>query len=124
MLVSMSGTPIISPNGRMSATNRKQFLKLHGLPDDVSLSLNDISTLSGVPVDALQMVYNRGIGAWKTNPESVRLQFSFHKKAAAPRTARLGKEQWAFARVYAFVMKTKKVYYGADDDIREKFQLV
>lgn len=76
-----------------------------------------------MPVDALQLVYDRGIGAWKTNPESVRLQFSFHKKTNAPRASRLGKEQWAFARVYAFVMKTKKVYYGADNDIREKFGL-
>lgn len=104
------------------ATNRKNFLKLHGLPD-VSLSLNDISTLSGMPVDALQAVYNRGIGAWKTNPESVRDKFSFHKTGKAPRQTKLGKEQWAMARVYAFVMKTKKVYYGADNDIREHYSL-
>jgi len=105
------------------ATNKKKFLKLHDLPADTSLSLNDISALSDMPVEALQLVYDRGIGAWKTNPESVRLQFSFHKKANVPRTARLGKEQWAAARVYAFVMKTKKVYYGADNDIREHFSL-
>lgn len=69
------------------------------------------------------MVFNRGIGAWKTNPESVRLQFSFHKKTNAPRQSRIGKEAWAFGRVYAFVEKTKKVYYGADSDIREAFGL-
>lgn len=105
------------------ATNRKKFLKLHGLPEDASLSLNQIHILSGMPEEALQLVFNRGIGAWKTNPESVRLQFSFHKKPSAPRTSKLGKEQWAFARVYAFVMKTKKVYYGSDNDIREAFEL-
>jgi hypothetical protein len=105
------------------ATNKKKFLKLHGLPDDTSLSLSDIATLSGFPLDALQLVYNRGIGAWKTNPESIRLQFSFHKKASAPRSRKLSKEQWAAARVYAFVMKTKKVFYGADNDIREHYGL-
>jgi hypothetical protein len=68
-------------------------------------------------------VYNRGIGAWKTSPQSVRLEKSYEKDPSKPRTARLGKEQWAGARVYAFLMKTKKVYYGADDDIREHFGL-
>jgi hypothetical protein len=107
----------------MAATNRKQFLKLHGLPEDTSLNLNQISILSGMPEAALQAVFNRGIGAWKGSPESVRLQFSFHKKTNAPRQSRLGKEQWAYGRVYAFVMKTKKVYYEADNDIREGFGL-
>lgn len=105
------------------ATNRKKFLKQFDLPEDTSLSLNDISTLSGIPTEALQIVYNRGIGAWKTNPESVRVQFSFHKDKKAPRQSRLSKEQWAFARVYAFVMKTPKVYYGSDDDVREAYGL-
>jgi hypothetical protein len=105
------------------ATNRKKFLTHHGLPEDTSLSLNQISILSGMPEEALQLVYNRGIGAWKTNPESVRLQFSFHKKSTAPRTSKISKEAWAFARVYAFTQKTKKVYYGSDNDIREAFDL-
>lgn len=107
----------------MSQTNRKQFLSKVGLPETTSLSINDISTLSGMPVDALQSVYDRGIGAWKTNPESVRVQFSFHKDKKAPRQSRLSKEQWGLARVYAFVNKSKKVYYGSDNDIREKYNL-
>lgn len=107
----------------MSKTNRVKFLKQYGLPEDTTLSLNDIASLSGIPHEALQAVFNRGIGAWKGNPESVRLQFSFEKKKNAPRQSRLGKEQWAFARVYAFVMKTKKVYYGSDNDIREYYKL-
>lgn len=105
------------------ATNRLKFLKLHGLSPDTSLSLNDISVLSGMPEDALNAVFTRGIGAWKTNPDSVREQFTFHKKSGIPRQRRLGKEQWAFGRVYAFVMKQKKVYYGADNDIREAYGL-
>ena len=107
----------------MSNTNRKQFLNKMGLPETTSLSLNDISTLSGIPIDALQSVYDRGTGAWKTNPESVRVQFSFHKDKKVPRQSRLSKEQWSLARVYAFVNKSKKVYYGSDNDIREKYGL-
>lgn len=76
-----------------------------------------------MPIDALQAVYNRGVGAWKTNPESVRLVSTGEKRPDAPRQMKMGKEQWAGARVYAFVNKTKKVYYGADDDIRKHHNL-
>jgi hypothetical protein len=42
----------------------------------------------------LQKIYNKGIGAYKTNPESVRPNVK-------------SKEQWAMARVYSAVMGGK-----------------
>lgn len=107
----------------MVATWKKQFLKKYGLPEDTSLSLEDISAITGIPSDALQIVYNRGIGAWKTNPESVRLQFSFHKKKNAPRQSRLSKEAWAAARVYSFVMGGP-TFQTADKDVAEHYGLI
>jgi hypothetical protein len=104
-------------------TNRKKFFALHGIPESSSLSMEDVATLADMPIDALQEVYNRGIGAWKTSPQSVRVKGTFQKDPSKPRKSKLGKEQWAVARVYAFVMKTPKVYYGADDDIREHYGL-
>lgn len=104
-------------------TNKKQFLKKMGLPETSSLSINEIAQLSGMPEDALQLVYNRGYAAATTNPESVRLKFSFHKDARAPRQSKLSNEQWAYGRLYAFVNKTKKVFYGADNDIREYYNI-
>jgi hypothetical protein len=101
----------------MPVINSREFKKKHGLDPDADLSLAQISKLSGMPLSALQEVYNRGIGAWKTNPESVRLKGSFKKDATAPRSARLGKEQWAMARVYSFVMKRQTTYGGSDKDI-------
>jgi hypothetical protein len=106
-----------------SKTNRIQFLKKHGLSEDTTLSLEDIATLAGMPIMALQLSYNRGIGAWKTNPESVRMKTTFGKVPSAPRKSKLGPQQWGMARAYAFAQKTKKVYYGADNDIREYFGL-
>jgi hypothetical protein len=106
-----------------SKTNRIKFLNSIGLPDNVSLSIEDIATLAGMPIEALRLVYNRGIGAWKSNPESVRLKTTFGKVPSAPRKSKIGKEQWGMGRVFAFVMKTPKVYYGSDNDIREKFGL-
>ena len=111
----------------MTKTHRLNFLKKWGLPPDTSLSLEDISTLSNIPTEALQMVYNRGIGAWKTNIESVRLKKDFSKNPDTkkyPRSSRLSKEQWAMGRVMAFVDKSKKVFYDADKDIAEYFGLL
>jgi hypothetical protein len=108
-------------------TNREKFLKFFDLPKDTSLSLEEIAELSQIPKEALQEVYNRGVGAWKTNIASVRLQKDFSKNpntSKYPRSARLTKEQWAIARVYAFALGTSKVFYGADKDIAKKFGLL
>jgi hypothetical protein len=104
-------------------TNRIKFLKKHNLPTYTSLSLLEISQLSKIPLQALQSVYNRGIGAYKTNPLSVRMKGTFEKGIDAPMSMKLSKETWAYGRVYAFVMKTKKVFYDADNDIREAYGL-
>ena len=92
-------------------TNREDFLKKHKLPKDTNLSLQEISKLSKMPMTALRMVYNKGMGAYYTNPESVRPQVQ-------------SKEQWGYGRVYAFVMKTKPVFYGADRHIAEMYDLL
>ena len=75
-----------------------------------------------IPYRALLEVYKKGIGAWKTNPESVRLQ-SGEKNYKASRAGKMSKEQWAMARVNAFLEKRDTVYYGADDSIRRKYGL-
>lgn len=108
-------------------TNREQFLAVFDLPKDTSLSLDEIASYSQVPRAALQEVYNRGVGAWKTNLSSVRLKKDYSKNpnvAKYPRTARLGKEEWAVARVYAFVMGTDKVFGKADRDVAERYGLL
>jgi len=105
-------------------TNRERFLAKHKLPSDTSLSLREIEDLSGMPMSALKRVYNRGIGAHKTNPLSVRLKDSFKKGVSAPMSQKLSKEQWGYGRVYAFVMKTPKVFYDADRDIAEDYGLL
>ena len=65
-------------------------------------SVQELAGVSGVPLQILQEVYNRGIGAYNTNPESVRMKVTF-KKGPAPMSKKLSKEQWAMARVYSFL---------------------
>ena len=82
-------------------THRENFLRKHDMVDQ-SYSLKKLSNVSGYSERTLQIVYNRGIGAYKTNPESVRIKGSF-KKGPAPMSMKLSKEQWAMARVYSFL---------------------
>jgi hypothetical protein len=94
----------------MVVTNSQAFKKRHGIPEEQGLSLANIAKLSGMPRAALQEVFNRGIGAYKTNPESVR------PMVQSP-------EQWAFGRTYSFVMKQPGTFYGRDADIVREYGL-
>lgn len=105
-------------------TNREQFLKKHKLPFDTHLSLKEIAKLADIPMSALRLVYNKGVGAYHTNPTSVRMKGSFKKNIDAPMTEKLSPEQWGMGRVYAFVMKSPKVFYGADRHIAEMYDLI
>jgi hypothetical protein len=94
-------------------THRQNFLASHNLPDK-SYSLQQLSRISKVPMKIIQEVYNRGIGAYKTNPLSVRMLGSFKKGVNAPMSQKLSKEQWATARVYSFLDGNPK----HDNDLR------
>ena len=89
------------------------------MPRDVLL---EKANRSGIPFRALEEVYKKGIGAYNTNPESVRT-LSGKKDPNAPLSQKLPKEAWAMARVNAFIEKRPSVYYGADDHIRRKYHL-
>ena len=96
-------------------THRINVLKKLGLPDE-GHSLADLAKASGIPLKTLQEVYNRGIGAYSTNPTSVRMKGTFKKGVNAPMSRKLSKEQWAMARVYSFIDKNPK----HDTDLRDK----
>jgi hypothetical protein len=87
----------------MVETNKMKFNKRYKQPVNQSNSLADIAKLSGISKSILQQVYNRAVGAHKTNIASVRLK-SGKKDPSAPRSAKMTKEQWGIARVYSFVM--------------------
>jgi len=90
---------------KMTRTNKQQWNLRHGFQANESHSRAEISKVSDVPSRVLQKVYDRGVGAHKTNPGSVRVKGSFKKNANAPISSKLSKEQWGMARVYSFVNK-------------------
>jgi hypothetical protein len=103
-------------------TYRERFLKRHGL-GDVSLSLRDLARISGVPFAALQEVYNRGVGAWTSSGgRGIRRISDGKKDYSASRAGKMSKEQWAFARVYSFLMGGK-TYKTTDSDIAREYKV-
>jgi len=108
----------------MTLTNKQQFFKKNKVPADASLSLEEIAKIAKMPLKALKEVEAKGRGAYSSNLKSVRLKSSGAKNIVAPRSQKLSINQWAFARVYAFVNKSKKVFYGADRHIAEKYNLL
>ena len=81
----------------MVMTYKMKFNKKYKQPLNKSNSLSDISRLTGYKLSGLRTIYNKGVGAYKTNPASVR------PNVKSP-------EQWAMARVYASVNKSSKAY--------------
>jgi GNAT superfamily N-acetyltransferase len=75
-------------------TYKNKYNRKYGYPENESHNLEQISKDTGVSLKGLQQIYNKGIGAYKTNPESVRK--NVHSK-----------EQWAMGRVYSAVMGGK-----------------
>jgi len=69
----------------------------YGYPRNESHSLRDIARITGYKLSGLNTIFDKGIGAYKTNPASVRPQVK-------------SPEQWAFARVYASLDKSSKSY--------------
>lgn len=94
--------------------HREAVLNWYGLTGPQSMET--LSKVSGTSLNTLQEVYNRGIGAYKTNPTSVRMLGSFKKNVRAPMSMKLSKEQWAAARVYSFLDGNPK----HDNDLRRR----
>ena len=80
--------------GGQVVTYRNKFNKKYGFGLNDSHSLSEVAKISKIKLSSLQDIYNKGIGAYKTNPESVRPNVK-------------SKEQWAMARVYSAVMGGK-----------------
>jgi len=81
----------------MVETYKNKFNKKYGFPKDKSHSITSISKLTGYKRSGLQTIYNKGVGAFRTNPSSVR------SMVKSP-------QQWGIARLYASVNKSSKSY--------------
>ena len=88
-------------------TNKQKFNRKYKQKLNEPNSKKDISKLTGIPMSILDKVFDRGVGAYKTNRASVR------PSVKSP-------EQWAMGRVYSFVMKQPGTWGKADKDLADK----
>jgi len=87
-------------------TFKEKFNKKFNQDKDESNSKAKMTRLTGIPKKVLDEVYDRGVGAYRTNPSSVRPQVK-------------SPEQWATARLYAFIMKAYDAVKKGRDKINQ-----
>ena len=101
-------------------TNKEKFNKKYGFKRDEGHSKSEISRITGISKSILDKVYDRGVGARKSNPSSVRSATTGKKVGGRSLEGKMSAEQWAMGRVYAFVMKSPGTWGKADKDLAEK----
>ncbi len=81
----------------MVQTYKQKFNKKHGFKLNEPHSLSEIAKISGYKLSGIKTIFEKGKGAYKSNPQSVR------KNVTSP-------EQWGYSRVYASIDKSSKAY--------------
>jgi len=79
----------------MVLTYKNKFNAKYGFPKDASHSISEIARLTGYKKSGLETIFEKGKGAFFSNPTSVR------KQVKTP-------EQWAMARIYASITPGSK----------------
>jgi len=95
-------TTRMKQGGSITETYKQKFNEKYNFNPNESHSLEEVSDATGISLKGLQEIYNKGIGAYKTNPSSVRPNVK-------------SKEQWAMARVYSAVMGGKASKVDANE---------
>ena len=81
----------------MVLTYKQQFNKKYGFAKEEPHNLAEIAKITGYKKSGLETIFDKGIGAFKTNRAAVRPQVK-------------SPEQWAFSRVYAAINPSSKAY--------------
>ena len=79
----------------MVKTFKQKFNEKYGFPKDKSHSIAEIARLSGIKYKNALKIVEKGRGAYKSNPQSVRPQVT-------------SATQWGIARLYASISKGSK----------------
>lgn len=90
----------------MVLTYRMRFNKRYGFPKDASHSVAEIAKLTGYKKSGLETIIDKGFGAYRTNPESIR------PSVTSP-------QQWAMARLYSAVTGGKAAKIDATHLIKK-----
>ena len=89
----------------MVVTYKNKFNAKYGFPKNESHTLGDIARITGYKYSGLKTIYEKGKGAYFSNPQSVR------PSVKSP-------QEWAMARVYSSVMGGKAAKIDASHLIK------
>ena len=78
----------------MFLTYKQKFNAKYGFSKDASHSISEIAKITGYKKKGLETIFDKGVGAYYTNPQSVRPHIR-------------SPEEWAIARIYSAVMGGK-----------------
>lgn len=101
--------------------NREKILSFYGFDGKANLDVQQLSQITGVPYEALDIVFYRGVGTQGDDPFSTKKKTTKKKEGVVPGL------KAGMNRVFAFLMKhtSEKGYLaGADFDVAERFGLV
>jgi hypothetical protein len=87
-------------------TYKTKFNAKYGFPKDTAHSIADIARITGYSYSGLKTIYEKGEGAYFSNPESVR------SVVKSP-------QQWAMARIYSAVMSGKAAKIDASHLVKK-----
>jgi hypothetical protein len=91
----------------MTLTYKQKFNKKYKQPKDQSNSIAQIAKLTGYEIKGLKKIVEKGEGAYKSNPQSVRKNV---KNAT----------QWGIARLYSAIMGGNAKKYDKDLLVKKK----
>jgi hypothetical protein len=81
----------------MVQTYKMRFNKKYGFPVNEPHSLREIAKITGYQYKGIKTIFEKGKGAYKSNPQSVR------KNVKSP-------QQWGYSRLYASVDPSSKAH--------------
>ena len=101
-------------------SNKNKFNKKYGFPKDAPHSKAELVRITGVPKRILDAVYDRGLGARRSNPQSVRSASTGKKVGGGSLRGKMSGNAWAMGRIYSFLTKQPGTWGKADKDLADK----
>ena len=88
----------------MVVTNKDKFNKKYGFPKGTSHSIKEIASKAGIKYSNALKIVEKGRGAHRYNPQSVRRASDGKKVGGKSLKGKMSATQWGIARLYSAVM--------------------